>query len=182
MYMDLVIKEVHQNNPENDFVLAYADDIAQTATSIEKLQERMTRWNEKNIQSEADEMLVISRTEKEAVVRLDEYHLNQVAKFKYLGCIIGSKGNVDEEINGRISKMSQNVIMMYRLLKDRNVPKKAKLLIHMIILRPILLYGHDSWILTKKLKSKITAADVTVLILVKGVTRRDSVRNADIHE
>ena len=36
MYMDLVITEVHQNNPENDFVLAYADDIAQTATSTKK--------------------------------------------------------------------------------------------------------------------------------------------------
>ena len=36
MYMHLVIKEVHQNNPDNDFVLAYyAGDIAQTATSIE---------------------------------------------------------------------------------------------------------------------------------------------------
>ena len=42
MYMYLVIREVHQNNPDNDVVLAYADDIAQTATSIEKLQERMT--------------------------------------------------------------------------------------------------------------------------------------------
>ena len=70
--------------------------------------------------------------------------------------------------------------MMY--LKDRHVPKKAKLLIPMIILRPILLYGHESWILTKKLKSKITDADMKVLILVKGVTRRDIVRNADIYE
>ena len=46
MYMDLVIKEVHQNKSENDFGLAYVDDIAQTGTSIEKPQERMTRWNE----------------------------------------------------------------------------------------------------------------------------------------
>ena len=37
--MDLVIKEVHQNNPDNEFVLAYADDIAQMETSIDKLQE-----------------------------------------------------------------------------------------------------------------------------------------------
>ena len=37
----------------------------------------------------------------------------------------------------------------------------------MTILRPILLYGHESWILTKKLKSKITATDMKVLILVK---------------
>ena len=52
----------------------------------------------------------------------------------------------------------------------------------MTILRPILLYGHESWILTKRLKSKITAADVKVPRLVKRVTRRDRVRNADIYE
>ena len=72
--------------------------------------------------------------------------------------------------------------MMYRLLKDRHVPNKSKLLIHMTILRTILLYGHESWILTKMLKSMITAADMKVLRLVKGVTRRDRVRNADIYE
>ena len=68
LYMDLVIKEVHQNNPDNDFVLAYADDIAQTATSIEKLQERMTRWNESfnkynlKLNLKKTEVLVVSRT------------------------------------------------------------------------------------------------------------------------
>ena len=160
MYMDLVIKEINQNNHDNDFV----DDIAQTATSIEKLQERMTRWNESfniynlKLNLKKTEVLVLSRTEKEAVVTLDEYQLNQVTTFKYLGCITGSNGHTDEEINGRISKMSQNVGMMYRLLKDRHVPKTAKLMIHMTNLRPILLYGHESWILTKKLKSKSTAA------------------------
>ena len=139
MYMDLVIKEVHQNNPDNDFVLAciYADDIAQTATSIEKLQERMSSWNESfnrynlKLNPKKTEVLVVSRTEKEAVVTFDEYQLNQVTKFKYLGCITASKGQIDEEINGRISQMSQNVGMMYRLLKDRHVPNKAKRLIHM---------------------------------------------------
>ena len=127
-------------------------------------------------------MLVVSRTEKEAVVTLDEYQLNQVTTFKYLGCITGSKCHIDEEIHCRISKMSQNVGMMYRLLKDRHMPNKAKLLIHMTIMRPILLYGHESWILTKKLKSKITAADMKVLRLVKGVTRIDIIRNADIYD
>ena len=146
----------------------------------------MTRWNESfnrynlKLNLKKTEVLVVSRTEKEVVVTLDECQLNQVTKFKYLECITGSKGQIDEEINGRISKIS--VGMMYRLLKDRHVPKKAIFLIHMTILRPILLYGHEYWILTKKLKSKITAADMKVLILVKGVTRRDRVRNADIYE
>ena len=72
-------------------------------------------------------MLVVIRTEKEAVVTLDEYQLNQFTKFKYMGCIIGSKMNVDEEIHCRISKRCQNVGMMYRLLKDRHEPKKPKI-------------------------------------------------------
>ena len=92
------------------FVLAYADDIAQTATSIEKLQERTTRWNESfnrynlKLNLKKTEVLVVSRTEKEAVVTLDAFQLNQVTQFNYLGCIIGSKEHVDEEINGRILK------------------------------------------------------------------------------
>ena len=114
-----------------------------------------TRWNESfnryNLKlnlNKKTEVLVVSRTENEAVVTLDENQLNQVTKFKYLGCIIGSKVHVNEEINGRISKISQNVGMMYRLLKDRHVPKKAKLLnlIHMTTRRPILLYRHEFWI------------------------------------
>ena len=44
------------------------------------------------------------------------------------------------------------------------------------------MYGHEPWILTKKLKSEITAKDMKVLRLVKKVTRRDRVRNADIYE
>ena len=92
--------------PDNDCVLAYADDIAQMATSIEQLQEHMTRWNESfnrynlNLNLKKTEVLGVSRTEKEAVVTLDEYQLNQVTNLKYLGCITGSKGQIDEEING----------------------------------------------------------------------------------
>ena len=62
-------------------------------------------------------------------------------------------------------------------------PRKRNFcLIHMANLRPTLLYGHESWILTKEPKSKLTVADMKLLRLIKGVTRRDSVRNADIYE
>ena len=110
-----------------------ADDIAQTAASNEKLQERMTRWNESfnryNLKlnlNKKTEVLVVNRTANEAVVTLDEYQINQVTKFKYMGCIIGSKVHVNEEINGRISKMSQNVGMMYRLLKRSTCAQESE--------------------------------------------------------
>ena len=79
------------------FVLT--DDIAQTATYIETLQEHMIIWNEcLNINNlklnlKKTEVLVVSRTEKEAVVTLDQCQLNQATPFKYLGCITGNKGS-----------------------------------------------------------------------------------------
>ena len=74
----------------------------------------------------------------------------------------------------------QHVGLMYRLLKDRNVPRQAKLVIHNTILRQILLYGHESWVTTKILDSRIQVADMKVLRLIQCVTRRDKIRNVDI--
>ena len=100
--------------------------------------------------------------------------------FKYLGCNVNTNGTIEEEIIRRIAKYSQHVGMMYRLLKDRNVPRKAKLVIHKTILRQILLYGHEFWVTTQILDSRIQAADMKVLRLIKGVTRRGKIRNADL--
>ena len=53
--------------------------------------------------------------------------------------ISNTNGTIEENINNRIAKLlyRQNVGMVYRLLEDRNVPRKAKLVIDKTI--PILL-------------------------------------------
>ena len=50
------------------------------------------------------------------------------------------------------------------------------------LLRPVLLYGFEPWTLTSVLISKIQAAEMHVLRLIKGVTRRDRLRNVDIRK
>ena len=99
-----------------------------------------------------------------------------------LNLVKSTNGTIEEEINKRIAKYSQHVGMMYRLLKYRNVPRKANMVIHKTILRPILLYEHESWVTTTILDSRIQAVDMKDLRLIKGVTRRDTIRNADIYE
>ena len=70
--------------------------------------------------------------------------------------------------NRRIANYSQNVGMMYRLLKHRNVPRQAKL------------HGdrqdHKATCMGNN-KKAIHAADMKVLRLIKCVTRRDKIRN-----
>ena len=71
---------------------------------------------------------------------------------------------------------------MYRLLEDRNVPKKGKQIIHQTILRPILIFGSECWTLTKMLEQQITTADMKVIRMIQGVTRWDRKRNEDIYK
>ena len=95
------------------------------------------------------EVMVINRTPSQVRITLYDIKFTQMEQFKYLGCNVNTNGTLEEEINRRIAKYSQNVGMMYRLLKDRNVPRQANLVIHKTILRSILPFGHTSWV-TKK--------------------------------
>ena len=80
----------------------------------------------------------------------------------------------------RINKFNNNLHLLYPLLKDRNIPRKVKLVIYTTILRPVLTYGHESWTLTSRTRSKVQATEMKVLRLIKGVTRMDRIRNVDI--
>ena len=71
---------------------------------------------------------------------------------------------------------------MYPLLQEKSIPTRVKVLIYKTILRPLLTYGSEIWTLTTKLKSKIQAAEMRVLRLIKGITRRDRKRNADVQK
>jgi hypothetical protein len=63
--------------------------------------------------------------------------------------------------------------LLYRLLKDREVPWKVKKIIHNGILRPILLYGAETWTINKTNMKRIVAADMKVVRLINQVTRKD---------
>ena len=188
LYMNLVIKEVHGiNDNGKQFILAYADVIAQTAATKEELEKCMTTWNtaftkyQLKLNLMKTEVMVINRTPPQVRITLHDIEIKQVEIFKYLGCNVNANGTIEEAINRRTAKYSQHVGMMYRLVKDRNVPHKEKLVIHKTKLRSMLLHGHKSWVTTKILDNRIQAAYMTVLRLIKGVTRRDYIRNVDIY-
>ena len=94
--------------------------------------------------------------------------------------MFGEENASEMEIAHRINKFNINLRLLYPLLKDRNFPRKVKIIIYTSILRPILMYGHEAWVLTSKTKSKVQAAEMRVLRLIKGVTRLDRLRNEDI--
>ena len=90
MYMDMVIREVATTQEHHNYILAYADDIAQTAASEGELADMMNVWqaafNKYHLK------LNLLKTEVKTMGRshqtlniIGDHTLNQVQSFKYLG-------------------------------------------------------------------------------------------------
>ena len=140
--MDLVIKEVATTQEHHNYILActvYDDDIAQTAASEGELADIMNVWqaafNKYHLKLNLlkTEVVMMGRSHQTLNIKIGDHTLNQVQSFKYLGSTVNEQSTQEEEIKNRIAKYSQNVGCMYRLLKDRNVQKKAKQIIHQTI-------------------------------------------------
>jgi exonuclease III len=187
MYLDLVIKEVAVDQRTTD-ILAYADDIAQLADTEEMLQRRLLIWDKTfekyglKLNYKKTELVVLCRSNVQVSITLKNQVIKQTSTFQYLGSTISENGLIDIEINKRITKYSQNVGLMYRLLKDKNVPKKVKRIVYLGILRPILLYGHETWNVNTRNMSRLTAAEMRVIRMINGVTLWDRQRNTDLCE
>ena len=103
--------------------------------------------------------------------------LHQVENYTHLGVNVGNTNMQEVEINNRIAKYNSNVGLMYPLLRDVNISTKCKIAIYQSILKPILLYGSEIGSLTTKTESTLQAAEMRLLRTIKGVTRRDKIRN-----
>ena len=126
------------------------------------------------------ELVVVSRIPELHEICMDYYTINQMENYCHLGVNIGEKNSQETEIHNRIAKYNRNVSMMYPPLKDRFVPKECKVIIYKTILRPILLYVSEIQSMTSRTASELQAAEMRVLRLIKGITRRDRIRNAQI--
>ena len=76
------------------------------------------------------EVMMLGQSHQTLNIKIGAHTLNQVQSFKYLGSTVNEQSTQEEEIKNRIVKYSQNVGCMYRLLKDRNAPKKSMQSIH----------------------------------------------------
>src|ERR1700755_2610426 len=121
--------------------------------------------------------MVIAREREEIVVNIEGTRLKQSRKFKYLGVVFGEEGRQEDKLRERIGKFSKNVGMLYPLLKERGIPTEVKVLIYTTILRPILLYGSECWAMNRVHKSRIEAAEMRVLRVIRGVSLRDRMRS-----
>ena len=147
------------NNEELDD-LDFADDLAIVSDAINKMQDKTIQLKE--LSERVGLFININKTktmkiniEDNAAVNLGNDNLEEVENFTYLGSIVSKNGGTEEDINGRLKKARASFGMLSKIWRSSKISTKTKVRIFNAVVKSVLLYGSESWSLTKKLESKL---------------------------
>jgi hypothetical protein len=87
----------------------------------------------------------------EQSVAIGNKHFEIVKEFVYLGSLMAPTNDVSLEIQRRIQ--TANIRCFFELRKhlwSSHLSHQTKFTIHKTLIRPVLLYGSKTWVLTKK--------------------------------
>ncbi|CAM4611183.1 unnamed protein product [Leuciscus chuanchicus] len=125
------------------------------------------------------EAMVLSWKRVACPLQVGGEFLPQVEEFKNLGVLFTSEGRMEWEIDRRIGAASAVMRSMYRsVVVKKELSRKAKLSIYQSIYVPTLTYGHELWVMTERIRSRIQAAEMSFLRRVAGRSLRDRVRSS----
>ena len=123
------------------------------------------------ISEEKTKLLKVSRRgSEEGYIPFADMNLERVKEFKYLGSLVTAENKVEEEIKTRIAAGSRCLWSMNSIFKSRNLSRKTKLMTYVTIIRPIVMYGGETWRLTKELERKLVVFENGVLRRIWGPT------------
>ncbi|KAK3543704.1 hypothetical protein QTP70_027204 [Hemibagrus guttatus] len=169
--------------------LIFADDVVLLAPSSLDLQLALGRFATEceaagmSVSTSKSEAMVLDRKKVACTLQVGGELLPQVEEFKYLGVLFTSEGRMDREIDRRIGAAAAVMRSMYRsVVVKKELSRKAKLSIYQSIYIPTLTYGHELWVMTERVRSRIQAAEMSFLLRVAGRSLRDRVRSSATQE
>lgn len=175
-------------------LLAFADDIVVLAEEEEELKRTAKVLIEEaqrvglRINQDKTECMIVTRHNKEeteGVLAIEDMEFRKTRSFKYLGSTVNTNNNMEEEVMNRIKSAERCLFSVNKLFTSRLLTKTTKLRIYKTIVRPVLMYGAETWTLSKKMERKIITFENKVLRKVFGPVSENGIfrrrKNIEIH-
>jgi hypothetical protein len=83
---------------------------------------------------------------------INHTHLEHVKSFKYLGSIVNGNNSIEEEIKERISLVNKAYYANQDLFKSKLLSKKSKLRMYQTLVKPVVTYACETWVLKENIK------------------------------
>jgi hypothetical protein len=101
-------------------------------------------------------------------ITLNGQSFEQVDNFKYLGALITSQNEVKADIKGKITAGNRCYRSFSKILGIRYISKNTKIRIYKTIIRPVVLYGSETWVITGKMASSLMTWERKILRKIYG--------------
>jgi hypothetical protein len=121
-------------------------------------------------------------TQEERDVRLDGQVVPKKDTFRYLRSMLQKDRDIDEDLSHKIKAGWLKWRQASGVLCDPRVPLKIKGKFYRIVIRPTMLCGAECWPTKRRHVQQLSVTEMRMLRWIFGNTRRDRVRNDDIHE
>src|SRR5699024_5445545 len=113
-------------------------------------------------------------------VKGDGQLLNKASSFRYLGSIITEDGTITLDSKARIAASWAKWRELKSILCDRKLPLKFKSKIYRSMVRPVAMYGTESWPSTVTDEHSMETTEMRMLRWAYGVTLYDRLRSENI--
>jgi hypothetical protein len=150
--------------------LEYADDLALFSTTVEELQRSVSRLCDEAARlglrvnaSKTELMANNACPDKQLPITINGHQVSRVDKFKYLGATITTSGDLGAELPIRIGMASGAFNNMTKIWKASAFSVETKCKLFDACVLPILLYGCESWHLTRAQAQKVSAFEMRCL-------------------
>ena len=107
--------------------------------------------------------------------------IEQVSSFPYLGDVVQVDGAADAAIRSRVHSTWNKWKVIGGLLVDRNIPLKSRKQLYMTCVRPVMLYGSETWPVKRTLVSILQRTEMKMIRWMLHVQRlMDRFTNEDL--
>ena len=89
----------------------------------------------------------------------------------YLGSTVNGNNSIEEEIKGRISLGNRAFHANKDLFKSKLLTKKSKLRMYLTLVRSVVTYARETWVLKENIKTKLRVFERKVLRRIYGPTK-----------
>ena len=97
--------------------------------------------------------------------------IDQVRSFSYLGTIVNGNYTLEEEIREKIVKGNKAFYANRTLFKSKLVSRKSKLKLYWSVIRPVVVYGCEKWVLKESIIQRLSVFERKILRKIFGPTK-----------
>jgi hypothetical protein len=108
-------------------------------------------------------------------LKVENVQTDQVRSFIYFRAIVNGNNTLEEETREIIAKGSKTFYTNKTVFKSKLVSRKSKRKLYGSVIRPVVVYGCETWVLKETIIQRLSVFERKILRKTFGPTKEDNV-------